>query len=50
VRTQPNIFFDRGHAHGALANVIGKWHSRITDEAQYSVGVKAVAAQQVGRD
>lgn len=44
------FLFDLGHAHGALANVVSERHSRIADEAQYRVGVKPEAAQQVGRD
>lgn len=44
------FLFDLGHAHDALANVVSERHSRIADEAQYRVGVKPEAAQQVGRD
>ena len=39
-----DFLFDLGHAHGALANVVGERHGRVADEAQDDVGVQAEAA------
>ena len=35
------LLFDLGHAHGALANVVGKRHGGVADEKQDCISVKA---------
>jgi len=45
-----DLLFHLGHAHGALAHVVGERHGRVADEAQDGVCVEAEAPQQIGRD
>lgn len=44
-----DLLFDLGHAHGALANVVGKGYRRVADEVQDGVSVLPEAMQEIGR-